>query len=178
MYNLLIVIQIDKTSLFWKYLSPSQKGLMNLGMRLIQEREKYPDAAITDYSYMVFPFAKAYEGFLKQYFRDMGFITEEEYTSNHFRIGRALNPHLEKYLRSESVYDKIRYKFDDREIADEFWDIWRRGRNLVFHYFPHNLRALSEKESLKIISDIINIMQKAVASCEKEIRTLDSYQPS
>lgn len=38
----------------------------------------------------------------------MGFITEEDYFGKHFRIGKALNPSLEKEIRErEGVYDKI-----------------------------------------------------------------------
>ena len=52
-----------------------------------------------DYSFVVFPTAKAYEGFLKKMFFDLGFITEEDYRGKRFRIGKALNPFLEKNLR-------------------------------------------------------------------------------
>ncbi len=60
-----------------------------------------------DYSFVVFPAAKAYEGFLKKMFLDLGFITNEDYLGKRFRIGKALNPFLEERLRDrESVYDQ------------------------------------------------------------------------
>jgi len=90
---------LDKTSFFWQYLSAGQKGLIEEGLYLLNNIKEHPDANISDYSYLVFPFAKSYEGFLKKLFLDLGFISQQVYESDHFRIGRALNPHLEKNLR-------------------------------------------------------------------------------
>ena len=134
---------IDKTSFFWNYLSEGQRGLIEEGLYLLEDVKNHPDVRITDYSYLVFPFAKAYEGFLKKLFLDIGFIPQHVYEGDHFRIGRALNPHLEKKLRHESVYDRISSHTGNTQLADKLWSIWKKGRNLVFHYFPHNLRALT-----------------------------------
>jgi hypothetical protein len=153
--------KIDKESFFWKYLSDGQKGLIDEGLCLLNDKEKHPDMKITDYSYLVFPFAKAYEGFLKQLFLSFGFITNAEYNSDHFRIGKALNPSLEGGLRSASIYDKIVFQYHNRDLADNLWSVWKRGRNLVFHYFPHNLRALTLPEAEEIINEILTVMDKA-----------------
>ncbi len=159
---------IDKNSFFWSYLSDGQKGLIEEGMYLLADLRDHPDVNITDFSYLVFPFAKAYEGFLKKIFLDCGFITQQQYESDHFRIGRALNPYLEKSLRLESVYDKIISNCRDKSLADQLWDMWKRGRNLVFHYFPHNLKALTFAEANEIISEMVDIMQRAVTECRLE----------
>ena len=90
-----------------------------------------------DYSFVVFPAAKAYEGFLKKLFLDMGFITQEDYFGKHFRIGKALNPSLEKDLRREGVYDKIIKYCQGHELADNLWNTWKMSRNLIFHWFPN-----------------------------------------
>ena len=163
------MINIDKSSFFWQYLSEGQRGLIEQGLYLLEDSKKHPDVQITDYSYLVFPFAKAYEGFLKQLFLDLGFISEKDYNGTHFRIGKALNPHLEKALRYESVYDKVvRRCGGSRILADEMWINWKRGRNLVFHYFPHNLRALPYNEAEEIISSIVEVMQRSVSECKVE----------
>lgn len=162
------MIAIDKNSYFWKYLSAGQRGLIEEGLYLLQDLKIHPDTNITDYSYLVFPFAKAYEGFLKKLFLDLHFITEAEYGSNHFRIGKALNPHLEKYLRHESVYDKVILHCGGRYLAEEMWSVWKNARNLVFHYFPHNLRALTFEEAQSAIESIMMVMEKATAECRLE----------
>ena len=48
----------------------------------------------TDYSYLVFPYAKLYEGFLKDIFLSAEIISQTEYVSDHFRIGKALSPSM------------------------------------------------------------------------------------
>ncbi len=162
------MLNIDKNSFFWNYLSAGQKGLIEGGLYLLNDIKAHPDINISDYSYLVFPFAKAYEGFLKKLFLDLKFIPQHVYEGDHFRIGRALNPHLEKFLRHESIYDKIVHLTGDKILADELWNVWKRGRNLVFHYFPHNLRALELVEAEEIINQILSVMQKAVAECKVE----------
>lgn len=160
------MIEIDKNSPFWNYLSPGQKGLIEEGEYLLEIVKEHPDPRITDYSYLVFPFAKAYEGFLKQLFLDLKFITNNDYESDRYRIGRALNPFLEKCLRYESVYDRLVNLTGNKMLAEKLWSVWRRGRNLLFHYFPHNLKALKLNEAEDIISEIIITMQQAVTECK------------
>lgn len=156
---------IDGSSMVWSYLSPGQKDLIIECEHLLVEARTHP-TTVTDFSYVVFPLAKAYEGFLKQVFLDLGFITKDSYFSEHFRIGRGLNPHLEQRLRHESVYDKVVKYCGGRELADELWAAWKRGRNQVFHYFPHNLRAISLVEAEEIIAIIIRAMEHAVKGCK------------
>lgn len=162
--------EIDKGSFFWQYLSPGQKGLIDEGLYLLNDIDEHPDLHITDFSYLVFPFAKAYEGFLKQLFLDLGFITENIYNSNHFRIGKALNPHLERVLRRESVYDKIVNSAGGVLLADEMWEVWRVGRNLVFHYFPHNLKALSKTEAEELVNKILDMIKKSTEIYQEKIK--------
>ena len=156
----------DKNSAFWQYLSAGQKGLIEEGLYILGLTKDHPDTNIADYSYLVFPFAKAYEGFLKQLFLDLEFISKAEYESDRFRIGKALNPYLEKRLQQYSIYNKVVYLLGNHELADELWRVWKTGRNLIFHYFPHNLKALSLKEAESVISDILNVMQRAVIECK------------
>lgn len=156
---------IDKTSFFWNYLSAGQKGLIEEGLYLLNDVKTHPDINISDYSYLVFPFAKAYEGFLKKLFFDLGFIPQQVYESDRFRIGKALNPHLERILRHESIYDKIVHLTGTSKLADELWNVWRKGRNLVFHYFPHNFRALSLTDAENIINEMLTVMDRAVSEC-------------
>lgn len=154
--------QVDKNSIFWKYLSGGQKGLIEEGLYLFNDLKQHPDINITDYSYLVFPFGKAYEGFLKQLFLDLGFISEHDYISDHFRIGKALNPHMQKRLHETSIYFKIAHFCNRAELANKLWNVWKRGRNLVFHYFPHNLNALTFSEAETIVSEMLQVMEEAI----------------
>ncbi|HKC04744.1 MAG TPA: hypothetical protein VKC54_02645 [Patescibacteria group bacterium] len=114
-----------------------------------------------DYSFVVFPAAKAYEGFLKKIFLDLKLITDEDYYGKHFRIGKALNPSLPKEIRSEGIYDKIVEHFQGHELADKLWDTWRFSRNLTFHWFPNEKNAINMEEAAERINKITEAMEMA-----------------
>lgn len=141
----------------WQYLSLTQKDLILEGKYLLVIIKPH---RFKDYSFLVFPYAKAYEGYLKQLFLDIGFISYMDYISDHFRIGKYLSPHMIGRLEKRSVYTKICERTTET-FAKEIWDIWRQGRNQVIHYYPHNLKRLTYDEALEMIDDILNIMIKA-----------------
>jgi hypothetical protein len=118
-----------------------------------------------DYSFVLFPAAKAYEGFLKKLFLDLKFISEEDYFGKRFRIGKALNPSLPRELRHESVYDKVVEYCGGRELADTLWETWRVCRNLTFHWFPNEKNAITLPEARERIDLIISAIDKAFEGC-------------
>lgn len=161
---------IDRKSFLWNYLSNGQKGLIETGEFLLGDANKH-EKPLSDYSYIVFPFAKAYEGFLKQLFLDKGFIDQNQYQSDHFRIGKALNPNFAKEVPSESVYLKITNFCKSEELSKKLWGAWKRGRNLLFHYFPHNIHAITFLEAQDTINMVISAMDEAIVVC-KPVGTL------
>lgn len=148
-------------SVLWQYLSPDQRQLAADGQALIEDRKLHPTQQLSDYSYLVFPYAKLYEGFLKQVFRDIGVITETAYHSDHFRIGKVLSPNLVRRLGARSAYTWIAKKYG-MSLADTLWTTWKQGRNLVFHYFPHNVRRLTYEEALDLVHQITSVMDEVV----------------
>ncbi len=152
---------VNKDGALWEYLTEEMRGLILDGEDLLTHAETARNK-VSDYSYLVFPFAKSYEGFLKLFFLDLGLIQEDEYYGEEIRIGRILNPVLMK--KKYSVYKKLsRHKSVGTEIARKLWVIWKRGRNQVFHYFPHNFRKLGKKEALDIVKEFVDSMDLAVA---------------
>lgn len=148
--------------IWWDYLEEDLQELLRTSV-VLKERGGELGQGVHDFSFIVFPAAKAYEGFLKKLFLDMGFITEDDYFGKRFRVGKALNPALEKKFRAESVYDKIVNFTGDRILADQLWETWRQSRNLVFHWFPnekHALTPLEAKERHKMIIDAIDAAYK------------------
>jgi len=157
---------INRTSTLWEYLPEEIKGLLEDGEIVFNFVEKYreqqPD--ISDYSFMVFPFSKAYEGFLKRFLLDTKLISEEDYFSDDIRIGRILNPGFVK--ERSNVFGRICPKSQGgQDVPKQLWSVWKRGRNLVFHYFPHNFRKLNYQEAVDIITDIFSAMNSAVMHC-------------
>lgn len=153
-------ILILRTSLFWQYLSQNQKDLIREGQYLMNDIIKDHAYQFKDYSFLVFPFAKAYEGFLKQLFKDVKFISHLDYISDHLRLGKLMSPNLIGRLGEKSLYKKIKDKAGE-ELAEKVWNIWRAGRNQIFHYFPHNIKAITFDQANKIIEDILKTMEEA-----------------
>ena len=151
---------IFKTSDFWFYLSKNQKDLINEGLYLMNDVIKNHAYHFKDYSFLVFPFAKAYEGFLKQLFLDVKFISHLDYISDHLRLGKLLSPNLVNKLKERSLYKKIKDKAG-QELADKIWNVWKIGRNQVFHYYPHNLKALTFSQAENIIDNILSAMEES-----------------
>ena len=150
---------IDRRSALWGYLTDDLKGLMVDGELLVANVDEIPHK-VSDYSYLVFPFAKGYEGFLKKLFLDLKMIKEDEYYGDDIRIGRVLNPDYNK--KAKNVFYKIRVSDKGNEkLAQELWEMWHDGRNQVFHYFPHNFRKLTYTEAMELIHGLLDAMQAA-----------------
>lgn len=145
---------------FWQYLPKEQQDLLLQGDYISTELIQKQHYTFKDYSFLVFPYAKAYEGYLKLLFKDIGFISHLDYISDHLRLGKLMSPNLADRLGDRSLYTKV-YKNATRDLADKIWHTWKTGRNQVFHYFPHNLKALSYKEAQEIVDTIVQTMEEA-----------------
>lgn len=138
-----------------KYVSGHQEELI-IDVEIILKRLQIKDP-ISDFSFLVSPIAKAYEGFLKDFFLKIGIISDEEYESDRFRVGKTLNPSL-RYKRF-SVYQKLSdFHEKGEELAETLWDAWKFGRNEIFHYFPNNYKSLSQNEA----EDRIGLLLRAI----------------
>jgi hypothetical protein len=152
---------IKEGSELWNYLSVYQRVLVGDGAFLLEDAKLHRDQEPTDYSYLVFPFAKLYEGFLKDLFLDLDIIDERDYNSDHYRIGKALSPHMVRRLGRNSAYGEVESRYS-KDLASRMWHTWKNGRNLVFHYFPHNYRALSLEQATNLIVLLADTMTAAV----------------
>lgn len=138
-----------------KYLSSHQQELLKDTQTIFKRLELHD--GISDYSFLVSPVAKLYEGFLKDFFLKIGIISETEYDSDRFRVGKTLNPSL-RYKRF-SVFQKLADSHEKgEELAETLWDAWKFGRNEIFHYFPGNYKNLTKQEA----EDRITLLLKAV----------------
>lgn len=150
---------------WWSYLEEDLQELL-LTSVVLKNKGNELGLGVHDFSFIVFPAAKAYEGFLKKLFLDMGFITKSDYFGKRFRVGRALNPSLERKFRTENVYDKIVGFTGSRELADRLWETWKESRNLVFHWFPDEKHALTFDEAQVRHEMIIEAIDEAFKECK------------
>jgi hypothetical protein len=152
---------------WWNYLEDDLRELLKESFLLAEifgERKQ----EFHDYAFVVFPAAKAYEGFLKKLFLDMGFISETDYFGKFFRLGKALNPSLEKKYRNDSwVYEKLaKYCSGDYKLPDQLWQTWKESRNLIFHWFPNEKRAISFSEAQERLTLVVKAMDAAFTTCK------------
>jgi hypothetical protein len=156
---------VDRNSSLWSYLQPELKELITDGEIIAEfiKKNKLSDQ-VTDFSFLVFPFAKAYEGFLKKLFLDLDVIHYDDYYGDEIRIGRLLNPHYQGEIGH--AFEKLcNHSPGGKKTSDKLWEVWKQGRNLIFHYFPHNFKRLTFDEALSVIGQITEAMEFAVLSC-------------
>ncbi|NCN06982.1 MAG: hypothetical protein GW946_04035 [Candidatus Pacebacteria bacterium] len=143
------------------YLLPDVRTQIGTALKLY-EREYGADDAFEDYTFIVFPMAKGYEGFLKQYFYDLDLITTKVYESRRFRIGRALNPDVYENQRDEWwLFDDISLLCGER-TARMLWETWLTCRNRTFHLFPKKTSTLDLISAGKRLETLSHTMKEAV----------------
>ena len=142
-------------------LSSWEKELVRTAVELFSREERL-HSFFEDYSFIVFPMAKAYEGFLKKYFYDLGLISLAMYNDKHFRIGRSLNPDIHPSRRENDwVYGGL-VEICGTEVSRNLWETWLSCRNQLFHYFPTFEKRLSLEESGKHLEQLAAAMETAV----------------
>lgn len=143
-----------------KYLTKNQRELVD-DVEIVLKRLVSIEH-INDYSFVVAPVAKTYEGYLKDLFLKIGIIDEYSYKSDRFRVGKTLNPSLR--YKNYSIYQKLTELSDKgEELAELLWDAWKFGRNEIFHYFPNDFKNLNRNEA----EDRIGLLLRAIIKSGK-----------
>ena|SRR5579859_1268541 len=160
-----------KTKPWYNYLEEDLRELLIESFQLIDDVPSWT-YHFHDYSFIVFPAAKAYEGYLKKLFLDLGFIGKEDYFGTHFRIGKALNPQLEpRFRQTESVYDRLEEFSGSKYLGNLLWDTWKNCRNLVFHWFPDEKRAIDFDEAKERVERVIEAIDESYRESQPAIAT-------
>jgi hypothetical protein len=158
-----------------KFLSPHQKNLVS-DVQTVLNRIDSVDH-IYDYSFFVAPISKAYEGYLKDFFLKIGIISESDYESERFRVGKTLNPSL-RYKRF-SVFQKLADIHEDgEELAENLWTAWKFGRNEIFHYFPNTSQDLTLSQAQERIDLLLKTIIRAGEFLVKNKEIISQSQSS
>lgn len=153
-------METPRDAAWYQYLDHCQQSLIDTSFELIKRREHLLE--LHDYSFIVFPVAKAYEGFLKQILFDLHLISTKTFEGRRFRIGRALNPDIRENQRDEDwLYDDLARLFGESS-ARQLWDTWLACRNHVFHYFPDCKQDLSFEEAVAKVEMMTEAMQMVI----------------
>lgn len=167
MYHSLEELQAED---WFQPLAKPVKDLLQQGLVMwLRERKQQPmDEYIVDFSYLLFPLAKAYEGQLKIFLLKLGLIDKKLFEHKHFRIGRALNPDIRKSQQDEHwAFDEVA-AFCGQEEARSLWETWLSARNRVFHYFPGERKELPFEEIEELMELVFESFQRMHYCVEKQ----------
>ena len=177
-----ITIKLDEQQPWFQYLTPDQKALVRQSFVLLNRERTNRQPAFTDYSFVIFPLAKAYEGFIKKFLFDLDIIGQAAYESDHFRIGKSLNPDLSPHYRDTDWVvdrlDRLCGTVHSQSYSQLLWQAWKACRNQLFHYFPHHQRNLSLKEAEYRLGQLIQTMEITL-NCPAftRVTSSDTIQP-
>ncbi len=142
---------------WYHFLSSSLQPLALLSMQLLK-REKEQSLELANYDFIVFPLAKAYETFLKDYLFSLKLIPERIYRSKKFSIGRSLNPDVRLEQRDEFwLYDDL-HRLCGEHVAREIWDAWLM-RNRLIHLYPGEVQSTSLAQAENKINQLIRVIE-------------------
>lgn len=144
---------------WWSFLEPTQQELLKQSFLLLAWAKKN-QARLSDFSFMVMPAAKAYEGYLKKFLFSLKLISPEDYNQDRFRIGKALNPELEAKFPDECLFNEVS-RACDPQLARDIWDTWKRCRNRLLHYFPGEQQIFTLRESEERLQRIVDTIRKS-----------------
>lgn len=149
------------------FLDHGMQDLVSQSLILLKNEQTYKSQRFHDYSFLVFPIARAYEGFLKKLFFRLDLIDKTELLNRHFRIGRSLNPDLPERFKDNSwLYDDILLQcmqHDAPELAENLWNAWKMGRNQLFHYyFPDHYHFISLSTAEERVTMFITVMSSVL----------------
>lgn len=149
-------------------LSPWQYDTVYMAYQL-WKRELQQQTRLPDYTFVVFPASKAYEGFLKDFLLKLELIDEPTYSSRRFRIGRAINPDVSPSQRDRFwLYDNIKHQCGEA-LAKQLWYTWLECRNHLFHYFPHSDQPLTLLQAREKLDQVTAAIQATLA-CWPQIK--------
>ena len=153
-----------------KYLNPEQ-DILTTDIETVLNKLT-PEDKIVDYSFAVAPIAKAYEGFLKEFFLKLHLIDQNGYESDRFRVGKTLNPSL-RYKRF-SIFQKLS-DLDVRgeELAEVLWNAWKHGRNEIFHYFPGQNKTIDRADAEDRINMVLNAIIQSGEFLKENAKNID-----
>jgi len=152
---------------WFRYLTEGQKDLADQAYRLLSKfqitNSKLQKPEFHDYSFVVFPMAKAYEGFLKKFFLDAKLIDIKTYNGDRFRIGKALNPELpEKHRGRWWLYGPLAKAGGGEALPQQLWKAWKECRNLLFHFFPKHEHFVTLDGARQRVEQLRMAMKAAV----------------
>jgi len=145
---------------WFKKLPAGQRDLLLQSLYLFFDMNEHP-RKFYDYSFIVMPASKAFEGFVKEFLFKVNLISQKKYEGERFRVGKALNPELEhvRKLKKVALYNDLANIFGDEQVPVRLWQTWKECRNRIFHFFPKLKQAITLEEAGERLLQIFETME-------------------
>lgn len=131
----------------YRFLEWPIQMLLKTGKRLSIMFQKYQKTSfIYDYSFLVMPFAKAFEGYMKQLLLTLKLVTHQQLRKDEPKIGTI--------LQDKELFKLLRHRNRDKGVPSLLYAQWNLCRNILFHYDFTSPSLLGKEEALKKIEDI------------------------
>lgn len=117
-----------------------------------------------DYSFVVFPFAKAFEGVLKKILVEAGFLKEGELLEDpSLSINKYFNP-----VGNQKILESVKDKTRDKAIPYVIYSTYQECRNQIIHYDSYrDNRVKSLDEARFYLERIEDAIEKAYDAFKK-----------
>ncbi|NMC35897.1 hypothetical protein GYA49_02520 [Candidatus Beckwithbacteria bacterium] len=149
------------SKLWFQALPSAQKELLQQSLFILEDVD-LSNKTFYDYSFIIMPAAKAYEGFVKDLLLKLQLISQAQYEGRRFRVGKALNPQLAQKAPDghEILYDDLAQVFRSEEMAAMLWQTWKLCRNRIFHYFVKDKQHITLPDAKKRLQQIVITMEE------------------
>jgi hypothetical protein len=141
----------------WYHVLSSALRPLALDSLQLLHREQQQSTQFSNYDFVVFPLAKAYESFLKDFLFSLDLIDEATYRSKKFSIGRSLNPDVRLEQRDEWWFYDDLARLCGADVAREIWDAWLE-RNRLVHLYPEEIQTTTLADAESKINNFIRVI--------------------
>lgn len=120
--------------------------------------------ALSDYSIIILPIAKVYEGILKKILVEAEIIGEEEIRINPgINVGHYFNP-----VGNNKIFNHIKDHARDRVVPHIIYATYQECRNQILHYDPHKDNRIKNIEDVEFyVKRIMHAIDKAYETFKK-----------
>jgi len=117
--------------------------------KLLREESMY-SIHLTDYSFVILPLAKCFEGFLKKLLIHLGLVKESLLvTDPYIAVNKYFNP------KHDSVSSLLKDNKRDKSIPPLIYTVYQECRNNILHYDLHRNTSVNSYEDAQFLAQRI-----------------------
>ncbi len=156
-----------KSKEFDEFIGEDLLDLYEDNRSLLQRYSNHHDGTVeeySDYSFLVLPIAKVYEGTLKKILVDIGVLKESDLTKNpSINVGKYYNP-----VGNNKIFELLKDRSRDKSVPHVIYSTYQECRNQIFHYDQYRDNRLDSYDDAKFYCKrILYAIEKAYETFKK-----------